>query len=68
MGEIDVTVRNEGTIWLFRPLTDAAKDWINENVGESLWWCDSLACEHRYAPDLLGGMQDDGLIVGVDYE
>ena len=31
--EIDVTVQNEGTIFLFQPLTEVAKDWIAEHVG-----------------------------------
>lgn len=30
---VDVLVQNEGTIFLFAPLTAAAREWIEENVG-----------------------------------
>ena len=65
---MDVSVKNEGTIWLFRPITDKAVEWREENVGEHQDWCGALVCEHRYAPDLAAGMQDSGLILGEDHE
>lgn len=58
----DVTVHNEGTLFLFRPLTDKAKAWIAAHVQpEALWFGDALVVEHRYAADLAQGMRDDGL-------
>jgi hypothetical protein len=60
----DVTVENHGTIFLFRPWTDAAREWIEEHVdGEALWFGGALAVEHRYAYDLAHGMLNDGLTV-----
>ena len=60
----DVEVRNEGTIFLFRPLTEAAREWLAENVDEeAMYYGEFLVVEHRYADDLAQGMIDDGLEV-----
>jgi hypothetical protein len=62
--EPDVTVRNEGTLFLFQPLTNAAKEWIDENVSdEAIWYGRSLVVEHRYAEDVALGMIESGLRV-----
>ena len=59
---IDVSVQNEGTIFLFVPHTDVARDWIAEHVAEEApYFGDALVVEHRYARDLADGMQADGL-------
>lgn len=63
----DVKVLNEGTIWQFFMLTPAAKAWVAENVrlpgymrqGET-----AFAAEHRYAPPIVDGMREAGLVVG----
>jgi hypothetical protein len=58
----DITIENCGTIFLFQPLTEAARDWIEENVvGETLWFGSALAVEARYAYNLAHGMIHDGL-------
>lgn len=63
---IDVGVRDEGTIFLFTPHTQAAKDWIEENVeSEAPRFCGALVVEHRYAGELAAGMQQAGLEVRV---
>jgi hypothetical protein len=57
----DVLVRNEGTLFLFCPLTPLAKEWINENVqGDAMWFGAALVVEHRYAWRLAVGMKDAG--------
>ena len=61
--QADVTVRNEGTIFLVRPVSDVAKTWVDENVGEHQTWGDAIVVEHRYVGDLLEGMVADGLCV-----
>jgi len=66
MKKVDVKVLNEGTIWQFFMLTKAAKVWVEENVqipgymrqGET-----AFAAEHRYGPNLVGGMRESGLVV-----
>lgn len=60
----DVKVQNEGSIFLFHPLTKSADAWIEEHVAEgALYYGNALVVEHRYALDVAQGMLDDGLIV-----
>ena len=60
----DVVVENHGTIVLFRPQTDAAREWIDEHVqDDAQWFGPALAVEARYARDLAAGMLNDGLHV-----
>jgi hypothetical protein len=60
----DVLVRNEGTVFVFCPLTAEAKDWIDEHVqSDALWFGSALVVEHRYAWGLAQGMQDAGLVL-----
>ena len=62
---IDVQIENEGSIFMFRVLTDTAREWVKENVGLESWqWHgNAFAVEHRFAEDLAEGMQGDGLNV-----
>lgn len=58
----DFHVRDEGTIWLFTPLTAAANEFISEHVEEdALFYAGSLVVEHRYVVDLVDGILDEGL-------
>ena len=60
----DIKVENHGSIFLFQPLTDSARNWIEEHVGEDAqFWSGALVCEPRYASDLADGMMSDGLVV-----
>lgn len=60
----DVVVTNHGTIILFEPRTEAAREWIDEHVtGETTWFAGALAVEPRFADDLAAGMLGDGLEV-----
>jgi hypothetical protein len=61
----DVLVRNEGTVFVFCPLTDRAKDWLEENVESESWqWFgNALVVEHRHAWGLGQGMIDAGLVI-----
>lgn len=56
------------SIVLVTPATQAAIDWIEENVSVPEWgWIgSSLAVEHRYVGTLLSGAIMDGLTVGFD--
>lgn len=52
----DVLVRNEGSVFLFTPLTRVAKQWIAENVQlEAQWFDEALVVEHRCALGLRCG-------------
>ncbi len=58
----DVLVCNEGTVFLFCPLTSRAKAWIDEYVQpDAQWFGNTLVVEHRYAWGLAQGMKDAGL-------
>jgi hypothetical protein len=59
---IDFVVRDEGTIWLFTPLTPPALQFLSEYIQEDAqYFGDSLAVEHRYVEALLNGLQEHGL-------
>ena len=51
----DVLVRNEGTVFLFCPLTSRGKQWIEEHVQPDALW--------RFAWGLAQGLKDAGLVL-----
>lgn len=60
----DVSIENHGSLMLFRLLTPAATDFVDENVSEDAQFLgNALAVEPRYAQDLAQGMIDAGLAV-----
>ena len=60
----DVLVCNEGTVFLFCPLTSQGKKWIDEYVqSDALWFGNALVVEHRFAWGLAQGMKDAGLVL-----
>jgi hypothetical protein len=61
----DVLVHNEGTVFLFNPLTARAKEWIDNNVQSEpwQWFGTTLVVEHRFAWALAQGMKDEGLVL-----
>ena len=61
----DVLVRNEGSLFLFHPLSDAAKDWIKEHIpDDAQWFGKALVVETRYVGNIVEGMRADGLTFG----
>ena len=60
----DLIVRDEGTLFLFCPLTPRARAWIDEHVqADATWYGNALVVEHRYAWGLAVGMNDAGLTI-----
>ncbi len=61
----DVSVANHGSICMIQPLTQAAKDWVEENVPLESWQFmgTAFSCEPRYVDNLVEGMRGDGLVV-----
>ena len=61
----DVLVHNEGTVFVFCPLTPRAKEWVEANVEtESYqWFGNTFVVEHRYAWGLAEGMKAEGLVL-----
>lgn len=60
--KIDFVLRDEGSIWLFTPLTPAALQFLSEHIQQDAhFYGDSLVVEHRYVDVLLLGLQEHGL-------
>jgi hypothetical protein len=60
----DVTVENHGSIFLFRPMNDAARQHLEENVSDGAqWFGGALAVEPRYAGALAQALIEDGMEV-----
>jgi len=58
----DFTVEDHGSIFLVRPLSDSAKEWINENIGyDAHFLGTALVVEHRYITNIIEGMAKAGL-------
>jgi hypothetical protein len=49
----DVLVHNEGTVFLFCPLTSQAKEWIDEHVSPDAQWFGSalVACRSEFVTE-----------------
>ena len=66
---IDVHVRNCGSIFLLTPLTDPAREWVKEHVqDDATWWGASLVVEHRYVEDILHGMSNEDFTMSYERE
>lgn len=67
---LDHEVTDSGSIVMIRPISDAARNWIDENVESEgwQWFGPSLCVDHRAAGPLLYGMQEDGLVSNVTVE
>lgn len=62
--QVDFTVEGGGTIYLFRPHSPAAVQWIEDHIPETAQTLGSaVAVEHRYIADIVQGAQADGLVV-----
>jgi len=56
-------IRDEGSIVLFVPLTDDARQWWEDNVADGPTFGLGYAVERRYAGDILRGLSEEGLNV-----
>jgi hypothetical protein len=63
----DFYVQGEGrfcTVYLLRPLTPAAIEWVEEHIPEDAQRLGSaVAVMHRFIADIVEGIQNDGLAV-----
>jgi hypothetical protein len=52
---------NQGSLVLFKPVTDFAKEWWADNVDTNAMMSGSFyVVEHRYANDIIEGFLNDG--------
>ena len=60
----DVIVADHFSIVLVKPQTDAAREWMQENLpDETMYWAGGAVVEPRYVDSILDGMMADGLVV-----
>jgi hypothetical protein len=63
--ELDFQLENHGSLFLLRPLNDAAKNWMDEHLPvanpETQFWGDSIIIEPRYVVPIVDGILADGL-------
>lgn len=60
----DFTIENHGSLFLFHPVTDTARDHLREHVsGDATWFGAALVVEPRYAHDLAAQLTEDGFTV-----
>jgi len=63
---LDIELRDEGTLLVFSPLTDAGRHWCREWLPfDCPRWAGGYVVEHRFADDIIYGMTCDGLEVGA---
>lgn len=62
---MDIRIENHGSLFVFWPLSESAKSWVDENVAEPtfLGGTHAIVVEPRYARELADGMMADGLVV-----
>lgn len=64
--EFEASTDGHGSIWLLRPLTDGAREWVAESIpADAQWFGGAVAVEHRYIGDILQGLKLDGFGVRV---
>ena len=58
----DLQITDQGSIFLIRPLNDAARQWLGENVVSEPWqWVEGALCvETRFARDLVIEIEEAG--------
>jgi hypothetical protein len=61
---VDFIVSDEGSVFIFTPLTPAAREWVAEFLPEgAMRWAGPVVVEHRYISDIISGARRDGLVV-----
>ncbi len=62
----DFNFTNHGSIVMVTPLTDAAREFVEDKVVLEDWNCwagGGFAVEHRFAADLVSGIEAEGLVI-----
>jgi hypothetical protein len=65
--ELDFQLENHGSLFLLRPLSSAAKEWMQEHLPvdepETQFWGDAIVVELRYVTPTADGIIGDGLVL-----
>jgi hypothetical protein len=59
---LDARIEGHGSVILVAPLTDGARDWLEENT-DGTWFGGALAVEPRYVLNLVAAMREHGFTV-----
>ena len=63
-GQYDFVCENDSSVFLLRPVSPAAKAWIEEHFPpDRITFGNAVVGEPRYVWAILLGLQDDGLVV-----
>jgi len=62
MSDIDFLVRPHGTIWLFEPVTERAREYTLTylDIQDWQWVGPSFTVDHRIANDLVIALEEEG--------
>jgi hypothetical protein len=64
---LDFKLENHGCLFLLRPLSSAAKEWMNQNLpvdsSETQFWSEAIVIEPRYVDAIVDGIIGDGLVL-----
>jgi hypothetical protein len=65
--ELDFKLENHGSLFLLRPLSSVATNWIREHLAmdnpETQFWGDAIVIEPRYVAPIVDGIVGDGLVL-----
>jgi hypothetical protein len=56
------------TVFLVRPLTAKAKQWLDANVDHQLIIDEGILIDHQHVLDVFAGLQEAGLEESTDFE
>ncbi len=58
----DFTIADHGSVFLIRPVSEAARQWLDENAVAEPWqWLGgALAVDHRFARNIIAELTDAG--------
>ena len=58
----DFCIADHGSVFLIRPVSEAARQWLDENIVAEpwQWFAGSLAVDHRFARDIVAQITDAG--------
>lgn len=60
----DFSYRNEGSIVLLKPISEAAREWVADHLpDDAQWFGGSIVIEPRYFDPIAGGIESDGMSI-----
>jgi hypothetical protein len=61
---VDFELSGGGTVYLLRPVSRPAHNWVEEYLpANATWFADAIVVEHRYIGPIIGGAIGYGLVV-----